>query len=650
MYYYEVAPTRLIRPTAEFFTYQSNEQLPLGSIVKIPVGKSSSLGVIMRAASKPKFATRDITDRVIDTPLPEPLLRTAVWMSTYYASHLSLVLSTLLPRGVDKQRRIRQAAAPRSAIRVHRDITATTHQAAAIEQIQTSTHTTHLLHGVTGSGKTYVYRELVAAALLSGKSSIVLVPEIALTSQIVDEFKQEFGERVLVTHSRQTEAERHAVWLRALESEEPLVAIGPRSALFLPLRTIGFIAVDEMHEPSYKQEQSPRYSALRVATVLAANHSAKAVFGSATPPVAEYFATIQAGAPVITLPSRADSAATPPDTSIVDMTKRGNFLQHRFLSNALLDSMQQALDKNEQVLLFHNRRGSTSTTLCEQCGWIATDPETGIPLTLHADTHILLSHASGYQTSVPTACPVCGKPDIIHKGIGTKLIESEVRRLYPNKKIVRFDGDTGAEHSVEARYQELYDGEIDIIIGTQVIAKGIDLPHLTAVGIIQADAGLSLPDFISQERVFQLIYQTVGRVGRNHRSTSVIVQSYQPTHLAVEYGAAQNYTDFYASELDNRKRYTFPPYSYLLKFICSYKTETAAINNAKKFSLHLKSHTAGRATILGPTPAFYEKKAGQFRWQITVRAVTRAELLRLITQMPTGPHWQYEIDPVGLLS
>lgn len=650
MYYYEVAPTRLIRPATETFTYHSEDELVVGTVVKIPVGKSSSLGVVLERAKKPVYETRAVAAVVTSRPLPSQLIATARWMSQYYATHLSLVLSTVLPRGLDKTRRTRAEAAPAAAIRAVLHHTSTPAQQAAITQILNSSHTTHLLHGVTGSGKTHVYKELAVASLAEEKSVIILVPEIALTSQIVDEFRQTFGKRVLLTHSRQTEAERHLVWQQALEADTPHVVIGPRSALFLPLHSIGLIVIDEMHEPSYKQEQSPRYSALRVATILAAHHGARAVFGSATPPVAEYYAAEQAGAPIITLPARADTAATPPTTQIVDMTKRDNFLQHRFLSNLLLDAMQAALERNQQVLLFHNRRGSTSTTLCEHCGWIATDPETGIPLTLHADTHVLISHVSGYEMRVPTICPICGAADIIHKGIGTKLIESEIRRLFPNKKVVRFDGDTGKEHSVEARYQELYDGDIDIIIGTQVIAKGIDLPHLTVVGIIQADAGLSLPDFTSQERVFQLIHQTVGRVGRNHHATEVIVQSYQPSHLAVRYGAAQDYENFYVHELQSRHHYTFPPYSYLLKFICTYKTEKAAISNAKKFAAHLRVAAPQGTIILGPTPAFYEKQAGSYRWQITVRSSKRADLLTLIPELPTGAHWQYELDPIGLLS
>lgn len=503
---------------------------------------------------------------------------------------------------------------------------------------------------MTGSGKTLVYKELAKQALARGHSAIILVPEIALTSQLVDEFLQEFPTQTLLAHSQQTEAERHQIWQQALEADVPLVAIGPRSALFLPLKSIGLIVVDEMHEPSYKQEQSPRYSALRVATILANAHKAKVVFGSATPPVAEYYAASHANAPIITLPRRAHAEAVAPSTTTIDMTKRANFTQHRFFSDALLSRIASTLGAGKQVLLFHNRRGSAAVTLCENCGWTATDPETGTPLTLHADLHKLIGHISGYTLPVPTSCPECHHSDIIHKGIGTKLIEAEITRLFPNKKIVRFDGDAGKDHSVDSRYKELYDGDIDIIIGTQVIAKGIDLPHLETVGIIQADVGLGLPDFTSNERTFQLIAQTVGRVGRSDLPTFVIVQTYQPTHRAIQDGVCQDYSAFYQAEIAHRKQYLFPPFSYLLKFVCAYKTEAAAIANARKITNLLREKLEPGEALLGPTPAFYEKQAGTYRWQITVRSPKRAHLQELIAEIPTGPHWQYEIDPVSLLS
>ena len=650
MHYYEVAPIRIVRAGTDVFTYHHESSLEIGHIVKIPVGRGSQTGVIVAPVTKPSFTTKPIALVVEQEPLPTALLATARWMSSYYATPLAAVLSTLLPRGIDKQRRTRATQPTHELIREQRALTPTVDQQAAIDTIRQSTRTTHLLHGVTGSGKTFVYKQLAHDAIAAGKSAIVLVPEIALTSQLVDEFLQDFPDQVLLTHSQQTEAERHGIWLSALRSTTPKIVIGPRSALFLPLRSLGLVVIDEMHEPSYKQEQSPRYSALRVATILAEQHQAKVIFGSATPPVAEYYAAKQAGAPVITLSSRAHNRASGPHIEVVDMTKRAQFTRHRFLSDTLLTNMERSLATNNQVLLFHNRRGSAALTLCDNCGWTATDPDTGTPLTLHADTHQLIGHISGYHMPVPTMCPVCRHSEIIHKGIGTKLIESEIARLFPDKNIVRFDGDSGKEHSVDSRYKELYDGSINIIIGTQVIAKGIDLPHLETVGIIQADAGLSLPDFTSEERTFQLITQVIGRVGRGEVAAHVIVQTYQPTHTAVRAGIAQDYSTFYTAEIPERSRYHFPPFSYLLKFVCAYKTEKAAVTNARKFAAELRAELRQSERLLGPTPAFYEKQAGTYRWQITVHSPSRTHLLELIGTLPASGHWQYEIDPVSLLS
>lgn len=647
MYYVEVAPTRLVRKDARWFTYASAQPVAPGTIVTIPIGRTEGIGVVLRGVKQPKFECRLISSVVESQPLPPPLVELASWISEYYSAHLSSVVSLLVPQGVLKKRRTREAVQQTAPVRTPHTHQPTREQRVAISQIVTGSASTQLLFGVTGSGKTLVYRESARRLFAEGLSSIILVPEIALTSQIVDEFRQEFGDDVLVTHSRQTEAERHAIWKQALQADTPKVVIGPRSALFLPLRKVGLIVLDEFHEPSYKQEQQPRYSGLRIATMLAKFHQARAVFGSATPPVAEYYTALQSGAPILRLEATA-KASTKPTVHVVDMKRRSNFLQHRFLSDALLKTLDTALANSQQVLLFHNRRGTTSTTLCDACGWMAVDPETELPLTLHADTHKLVSHISGFTQPVPTSCPVCGSADILHKGIGTKLLETEVKKRYPNKKVVRFDGDTSKENTVDQRYQELYDGVIDIIIGTQVIAKGIDLPHLRAVGVIQADAGLALPDYTASERTFQLLAQVVGRVGRAHHETTVVVQSYQPDHPAVTAGVAQNYTEFYKSTLLERQRTNFPPFCYLARFMCSYKTEAAAIKNSQKLLQTLRKQASSHTTFFGPAPAFYEKQHSSYRWHIIAKSPSRADLAQLAKHLPAS-HWQFELDPLNLL-
>lgn len=645
MHYYEVAPTQIIRAGSGVFTYAAKEPLSVGQLVTVEVGRKVLVGLVVKEVPQPSYDTKTVTSLIEEPPLPEALVQLALWISGYYATHLASVLQTILPRGIQKKRRpLSQPSREKLRDRTKNVLNDT--QKNAVHVVSEMSPGSALLHGITGSGKTEVYIELAKQALAAGKSAIILVPEIALTSQVVDEFSQHFEDIILV-HSRQTEAQRHKAWQEALTSTKPRLIIGPRSALFTPLASIGLIVIDEAHEPSFKQEQSPRYSALRAASILAKHHGAKVVLGSATPSIADYYIFEQSERPVITMNSRARHDTTPPTITLVDMTKRTHFKRHRFLSDELLSQLEQTFGSGNQALIFHNRRGSASTTLCENCGWSAICPRCFVPFTLHADRHQLQCHICGTSERVPTSCPECGSADIIHKGIGTKLIESELRKIFPGKVIARFDGDNETGESVEERYKELYDGTIDLIIGTQVIAKGLDLPKLRAVGVIQADAGLSLPDYASSERTFQLLAQVVGRVGRSHHATDVIVQSYQPTHPAVVNGLAQNYHGFYQTALLERKKGGFPPFSYLLKLTCVYKTESAAVRNAQKLAAELRQHMPD-VQILGPTPAFYERQHDTYRWQLVVKSSKRARLTDALAYVPAA-QWQFELDPTNLL-
>ena len=334
--------------------------------------------------------------------------------------------------------------------------------------------------------------------------------------------------------------------------------------------------------------------------------------------------------------------------TVVDMKKREHFKHHRFLSDALIRQIEENLVRGEQTLLFHNRRGSASTTLCEACGWSAECPRCFVPLVLHADTFTLSCHICAHEAKVPTTCPVCHSADIIHKGIGTKLIESELQRLFPKARIARFDSNNTKEETVAARYKDLYDGTIDIAIGTQVVAKGLDLPRLHTVAVIQADSGLALPDFAASERAFQLLAQVVGRVGRDERETQVIIQSYQPDQPAVRFGTAQDYEGFYANALEERKKGGFPPFRYLLQLTNVYKTEAAAIRNARTLASELRRIADTDVTILGPAPAFYERQHDTYRWQLTLKSPRRDALVKLLEHVP-ATHWQSELDPTSLL-
>ncbi|OYW43615.1 primosomal protein N' [Candidatus Saccharibacteria bacterium 32-45-3] len=351
----------------------------------------------------------------------------------------------------------------------------------------------------------------------------------------------------------------------------------------------------------------------------------------------------------MTMSQSAKQNATKPEIFIVDMTKKEHFKRSGFLSEKLLEEIRHTLEHGHQSLLFHNRRGTASTTLCKVCSWSAMCQTCFIPLTLHNDAFHLRCHMCGLKEKVPTSCPNCHGADIIHKGIGTKRIVDELIRLFPSAKVVRFDGDNSATESLDASYQELYDGKIDIIVGTQVIAKGLDLPHLRLVGVVQADSGLSLPDFQSAERVFQLLSQVVGRVGRNENPSKIVIQSFQPTHPSVCLGLAQDYKAFYEQEIATRAYAMYPPFSYLLKITCSFKSERTAIKNAQELARLLQDKASIDTEIIGPAPAFYERIRDTYRWQLTLKSSKRSDLARLTEFIPTK-NWQYELDPTNLLS
>lgn len=645
-YYYLVAPTAVVRANETAFTYSSTTQLAVGTLVRVSVGKKTLNGVVVsRVAQKPSFATKPVTAILVDEPVPEPLIKLAKWLSAYYATHLAIVLQALLPAGLHKQRREAKKHAPHPK-RDRTNIVLNNEQSSALAAIGRTKNGTILLHGVTGSGKTAVYIEAAKQQAAQGRSTIILVPEIALTPQLVAEFANHF-ENLIVTHSGMTEAQRHQAWEKALtQQDRHTVVIGPRSALFMPLKNVGLIVVDECHEPSYKQEQAPRYSALRAATMLASYHqSAKVILGSATPSVADYYLAKSADRPILTLSAPAVKVL-PVHADVVDLKKKEDFRKHRFFSNTLLQRIEDALANGHQALLFHNRRGTSPTTMCEHCGWLAECPTCFLPLTLHADSHILRCHLCNYQLPVPPNCPVCHEPTILFKGIGTKLIEAEITKQFPKARIARFDADTHQSEAVHNRYQELYDGTIDILIGTQMLAKGLDLPKLSVVGVVQADSGLILPDYQADERVFQLLYQVMGRVGRGTTPGTVVIQTYQPDHPIIKAAVARDYQAFYQSELQKRKEGHFPPFRFLLKLSCNYKTEAGAVNASIKMAKQIRTEHP-TLEVLGPTPAFYERLGGMYRWQLVIKSKNRAELVQIAQTI--APGWQADLDPVSLL-
>ena len=653
-FYFEVAPTKIIRSNSEVFTYASKEKLKIGQIVEIPVGKKNMTGIVWREVQKPDFETREITKIIEKIAIPKHLIQLSKWMKEYYGTPLSQVLSGILPNGINKNRRFSKTEKNKITDKKQTSCSNflyTAQQEKAISKLDEINSGTILLHGITGSGKTSIYINQAKKTLQNQKSVIILVPEIALTSQLVSNFEKHFG-NINIIHSHQTESERHKTWLKILHDENPQIIIGARSALFAPVRNLGLIVIDECHEPSFKQDQTPKYSALRASSFLASKFNFKAIFGSATPLVEDYFlAEISAkngGNEIITLTELAKKEAKPPKIELIDLTKKDS-KSHRFFSKKMLAEMEQTLNENKQVLIYHNRRGSASVTLCHNCGWTALCPNCLIPLTLHTDKFQLVCHICGHKEKPPTSCPDCGEPEIIHKGIGTKAIEEEIRKLFPNKKIARFDADSDKNETVEKLYHQIRNGKIDIIIGTQVIAKGLDLPNLKTVCVVQADAGLALPDFTSSERNFQLISQVIGRVGRHSNESNVIIQTYQPEAPSIQFGLKQDYAGFYDFEIKNRQKQNYPPFVYLLKLTCVYKTEISAVRNSQKEAREIRKRFSKDIQIFGPTPAFYERIGETYRWQIVIKSKKRAPLLEIAREFQGKPQWRVDLDPPGLI-
>ena len=641
--FYEVIPEGKV----EALTYDFDDSLSAGQIVMVPVGKRVVPGVVMKKVAQPDFKTKSVVKVLYSRPLPAQLLKTIAFIRDYYLASSGQVVAMILPKGVEKKRRkTEQMFGSTNTDGGHAlAIPLNPHQKKALEGLQKAPGATKLLFGVTGSGKTNIYLKMALNALERQKSTILLVPEIALTGQLVQVFREVFGGRVAVIHSKQTEAERHLVFDSLLNSDEPRIVIGPRSALFSPLSNLGLIIIDEEHEPTYYQENAPRYSAIRVASFMAGAAGCDLILGSATPTVADYYIAKQKGA-LVELSARAKDTAMRPEVSIIDFKDRDSFRKNRYFSDRLLAAMKNNLEQKRQTLIFHNRRGSAPLTICENCGEEMLCPNCFLPLTLHADKYTLKCHTCDFERSVPKNCPKCGHPDLIHKGFGTKLLEEELRRLFPGARVMRFDADNKRGEGLEAVYEAVRAGEVDILVGTQGLAKGLDLPRLATVGVVAADTGLSLPDFAAEERVFQLLTQVMGRVGRGHlEKAEVFIQTYRPEHPVLKFAVSEDFVGFSEYVLGARRKGGFPPYKYVAKVDVTLKTERLAVAKIRGLASELALDK--RFLVSPPMPAFHERTARGFTWEITVRATSRKVLVERLSGL--DKNLRVVIDPPSLL-
>lgn len=510
----------------------------------------------------------------------------------------------------------------------------------AVEQIitagQQQKDQVFLLEGITGSGKTEVYLQAIADVLSENKTAIMLVPEIALTPQMVERFKGRFGESVAVLHSGLSQGEKYDEW-RKIEREEAQVVVGARSAIFAPLKNIGLIIIDEEHESSYKQDETPRYHARDLAIWRSKYHHCPIVLGSATPSL-ESRARAQKGVyQLLQLNHRAKAAAQLPAIEIVDM--REEFQNHRtstFSAN-LQEKIQNRLDKKEQTVLLLNRRGYSSFVMCRDCGFVLPCPNCDISLTLHMDTRSMRCHYCGHEEPIPNRCPNCGGNKIRYYGTGTQKVEEKLRELYPQARILRMDVDTTRRKGAHEQILQKFGAkEADILLGTQMIAKGLDFPEVTLVGVLNADTSLNLPDFRSSEHTFQLLTQVSGRAGRAEKAGEVVIQTFNPQHYAIELAKKQNYEQFYQQEMHVRHRGGYPPYYFTVKITASHPEEQVAAKKIFQIANQLKEVLSPQSLLLGPTPSMILRVKNRYYYQLIIKYKHEPNLPHVLDEILNG--------------
>ncbi|MFN8434246.1 MAG: primosomal protein N' [Anaerolineales bacterium] len=510
-----------------------------------------------------------------------------------------------------------------------------------------------LLYGVTGSGKTEIYLRAAQEVIKSGRQAIILVPEIALTPQAVRRFVSRFPGQVGLVHSKLSEGERYDTWRRARDGKLNVI-IGARSALFAPLPNIGLIVVDECHDSSYYQSEPPYYNAVTAAQEYAKLCGAVCVLGSATPTIEQRFLAEQNQITRLDLPNRVTESTLPP-VQVVDMREELKNGNRGIFSKSLAESLAEVLERKEQAIVYLNRRGTSTYIFCRDCGTTLKCPNCETPLTLHneiqyAKNNTLLCHRCGYTRQMPKTCPTCTSTQIREYGLGSERVEAEIKSMFPQARTLRWDWDTTRQKDAhEIILTHFANHQADILVGTQMLAKGLDLPLVTLVGIVLADVGLNLPDPFASERVFQTLTQVAGRAGRSSRGGKVIMQTFTPDHYALQFAAGHNVDGFYERELEYRRSLGYPPFTKLVRLeyrnADNLKAEEEAKKLASKLKVKIEAGGFRQTELIGPVPCFFAKENGEYRWQIVLRGPNPEAVLRDFRIND----WRIEVDPINIL-
>ncbi len=640
------------------------DSIRVGMRVTVPLKKGRAVAVVTRiGVPQPDFEAKEILETLDERPIyDERHLKFIRWVADYYLTSPGLVLRAALPSSLrqdppKKRKRSAEIDPENAAYSAEPPPTLTAHQDKAVAAITAAVlerrYEAFLLHGVTGSGKTEVYLHAAAEALTAGYGSIILVPEIALSYQIVARFRGRFGNKVAVLHSRMTLSERR----RAMEwaSREPAIIVGARSAVFTPMPSLGLVVVDEEQEYAYKQEESPPlYHARECALMRAKITSCPAVLGSATPSLETAERARSNKVTLLSMPERIDRTPLPQ----VEIAPMGLEPRSSIIGARLAGQLRDTVEKGDQALLFINRRGFAPTVLCVSCGAVIKCRSCSTSLVLHTQEERMKCHWCGDASAVPRKCDRCGGGILRALGIGTQRVEAEMKQLMPRARVVRMDLDTTRKRQSHKELLELF-AESDILIGTQMVAKGLDFPRLSLVGVILADVSLDLPDFRSAERTFQLITQVAGRAGRREKRGRVTIQTFVPDNPVIEAAAAQDYWRYFDTEAPLRKAFGYPPFGRLMRFKLTGAGTAQVGLFARRLAEIAAKHLPQGAAIIGPAPAMPEIVARRARWHFSVRAPLSANLWaaakRILAAAQNVPGLSrlritVDVDPLNVMS
>lgn len=583
--------------------------------------------------SKGANKQREVLAFFMQNPEPIDLKKLLEMVQTTYATvkalrekNLLIAFKAEVYRNPYEDRKIEQTTA----------LELTEQQQKAIEPIKQNIakdeHDVFLLHGVTGSGKTEIYLQAIQDVINRGKEAIVLVPEISLTPQMVHRFKGRFGSNVAVLHSALSSGEKYDEWRRILKKEVQ-VAVGARSAIFAPFENIGIIIIDEEHETTYKQEDNPRYHARDVAIHRGKTHQCPVILGSATPAL-ESYARAQKGVYKLAALDKRTNDKAMPEVEIVDMRKELHAGNRTMFSRRLKRQMEACIKKNEQIVLLLNRRGYSTFVMCRECGHVKECPHCDISLTFHKNSNQLKCHYCSYEEKMPESCPSCSSNLIRYFGTGTQRIEEALVQIMPEARIIRMDVDTTRRKGAhEKLLNQFAKKEADILLGTQMIAKGLDFENVTLVGVLTADSMLNLPDFRAAEKTFQLLTQVSGRAGRHELDGNVIVQTYTPEHYSIELASSYDFKHFYRKEMGLRKTFQYPPYVFLALLTISHENKANAIQTTQKIVQMLLNHVNGDTVILGPTPSPVARMKDRYRYQCMIKYRNEPYLRQLVKKI-----------------